>query len=317
LRAGEAKKIRPLSLGQASRISGVRNSDLAVLIILLEGGRMSDTLLERGTFVLGIPFGGREMDLLRKYREEVTLWNRRLSLVGAEGDAFVVRQPPRHPCGFRIVRGSGGERIADVGSGGGLPAFPLPSSFRRALLLGREIMKKGTFLSSCVMVLGLRNVEVLPVSLEMLRSRFDIVTFRAFRSLQTSSSRFSGSPNQGDSYLRTRGNARSPRGNRERPPLSVPSRLVPLSVPFWTRREAYGCLHETDAGIGFTPVVEEFDELVFSIEVDQPGFDEMAGSLAEFPGRKAETPSRLHLLRPGVEIPEQEFRRSTRSSERT
>jgi len=29
------KKIRPLSLGQASRISGVRNSDLAVLIILL------------------------------------------------------------------------------------------------------------------------------------------------------------------------------------------------------------------------------------------------------------------------------------------
>jgi tRNA uridine 5-carboxymethylaminomethyl modification enzyme len=32
------QKIRPLSLGQASRISGVRSSDLAVLLILLRKG---------------------------------------------------------------------------------------------------------------------------------------------------------------------------------------------------------------------------------------------------------------------------------------
>jgi tRNA uridine 5-carboxymethylaminomethyl modification enzyme len=29
------KSVRPLSLGQASRISGVRNSDIAVLMVLL------------------------------------------------------------------------------------------------------------------------------------------------------------------------------------------------------------------------------------------------------------------------------------------
>ena len=29
------KRVRPLSLGQASRISGVRNSDIAVLMVLL------------------------------------------------------------------------------------------------------------------------------------------------------------------------------------------------------------------------------------------------------------------------------------------
>jgi len=33
------KTIRPLSLGQASRISGVRNSDIAVLMVILARGK--------------------------------------------------------------------------------------------------------------------------------------------------------------------------------------------------------------------------------------------------------------------------------------
>jgi 16S rRNA (guanine527-N7)-methyltransferase len=195
---------------------------------------MSDTLLERGLSILGIPFGGREMDLLRKYREEVTLWNRRLSLVGAEGDAFVVRHLLDILAGFALFEGSGGERIADVGSGGGLPGIPLAVFLpeRRFFLVERS-MKKGTFLSSCVMVLGLRNVEVLPVSLEMLRSRFDIVTFRAFRSLQDFFKPLLGITEPGGLILAYKGKRSVAEEEIESVRrYQVPSRLVPLSVPF-------------------------------------------------------------------------------------
>lgn len=46
---GMLKKVRPRSLGQAARISGVRNSDLTILMIYIEKGRYRQTAVSRET----------------------------------------------------------------------------------------------------------------------------------------------------------------------------------------------------------------------------------------------------------------------------
>ncbi len=195
---------------------------------------MIGSLLENGLAALDIPFSGSQIDLLHKYGDEVALWNRRLSLVGAAGDDFVIRHLLDTLAGLPVFRENGGHRIADIGSGGGLPGIPLAIFLpeRRFFLVERS-MKKATFLSSCVMVLRLRNVEILPVPLEMVRNRFEIVTFRAFRNLAEFFKPLLGITEPGGTICAYKG--RRDVTEEEIAGLSrfnIPSRLVPLTVPF-------------------------------------------------------------------------------------
>lgn len=78
-----------------------------------------------------------------------------------------------------------GARVADIGSGGGVPGIPLAIARPDLrLTLVESTQKKAAFLSSVATALGLENVEVRPeraerLAVSSLRGTYDVVTARA------------------------------------------------------------------------------------------------------------------------------------------
>ena len=76
-------------------------------------------------------------------------------------------------------------KIADIGSGGGLPGIPLAAAFPQFnFFLVERMAKRCAFLENCAAILGLKNVTVWNKEAEKVPSEsFDISVFRAFRPL--------------------------------------------------------------------------------------------------------------------------------------
>lgn len=79
-----------------------------------------------------------------------------------------------------------GERIADIGSGGGLPAIPLALlNPERHFILIESNGKKVAFLRQAVIELGLKNVEAIHSRVQDYQSEsgFDLIISRAFAAI--------------------------------------------------------------------------------------------------------------------------------------
>jgi 16S rRNA (guanine527-N7)-methyltransferase len=76
-------------------------------------------------------------------------------------------------------------KIADIGSGGGLPGIPLAAAFPQFnFFLVERMAKRCAFLENCAAILGLKNVTVWNKEAEKVPAEsFDISVFRAFRPL--------------------------------------------------------------------------------------------------------------------------------------
>ena len=76
-------------------------------------------------------------------------------------------------------------KIADIGSGGGLPGIPLAAAFPQFnFFLIERMAKRCAFLENCAAILGLKNVTVWNKEAEKVPAEsFDISVFRAFRPL--------------------------------------------------------------------------------------------------------------------------------------
>lgn len=77
-------------------------------------------------------------------------------------------------------------RLADIGSGAGLPGIPLAAAFNTLnFTLVERMTKRCSFLEHCASVLGLKNVTVVENQAERLEQNlFDLCVFRAFRPLE-------------------------------------------------------------------------------------------------------------------------------------
>jgi 16S rRNA (guanine527-N7)-methyltransferase len=162
-------------------------------------------LLSRGLERLGLPPEGPLAEGLRRYGEEIELWNPAYGLVGAAGDEFVVKHllDSLAPLGLlrdllgRVAAGRAPSpeeaartallappslRLADLGTGAGLPGIPLALALPgvRVFLVDR-MGKRTRFLENEKAVLGLGNVEVVEREVERVDESFDLLTFRAFR----------------------------------------------------------------------------------------------------------------------------------------
>lgn len=137
-------------------------------------------LLTSGLERLGIPFTQTQVEKIVLYTKELALWNRKLSLVSAEGEALVVRHLLDSLSALKHLAELPGKEIADAGSGGGFPGIPLALFLpdRKFFLIERS-EKKAVFLSSCALLMELSNLEVIPKPLEEVRQNFGIVVFRA------------------------------------------------------------------------------------------------------------------------------------------
>jgi 16S rRNA (guanine527-N7)-methyltransferase len=149
-------------------------------------------LLGRGLEILGLPPSGALAESLSRYMAEIERLNPSLSLVGASGDELVVKHVLDSLAPLAIIKellkiGDASTearrpRIADLGSGAGLPGVPLALALPESeIVLMDRMTRRIRFLESLRDVLPLSNVDIVETQIEHARGSFDLIVFRAFR----------------------------------------------------------------------------------------------------------------------------------------
>lgn len=143
------------------------------------------SVLIEGLNELNIEYTGDQLNLINEYIDEVMLFNPKYGLVHASGDTFIIKHILDSLAGVRGIKNLNPTTIADVGSGGGFPGIPLAIFFPDVEFhLIERSGKRCNFLRNAILTLGLKNVKVRESAVELIKERFDIVTFRAFTPME-------------------------------------------------------------------------------------------------------------------------------------
>jgi 16S rRNA (guanine527-N7)-methyltransferase len=164
------------------------NSSSPVLAKGISALRQNDAGIER----LIAPRHDEVMALLEKYIAEIELFNPAYGLVGTnDHEELVVRHilDSLAPLGIisRLLAAAGDSpKIADVGSGAGLPGIPLAAALpHTGVTLIERMGKRAGFLRNVCAALALPNIAVEETEMEKAPpDRFALVVFRAFRPLE-------------------------------------------------------------------------------------------------------------------------------------
>jgi 16S rRNA (guanine527-N7)-methyltransferase len=130
----------------------------------------------------GIEYSERQVELLLLYYNEISLWNRKLGLVNAEGEKLVINHLLDSLSGVNLLKKYNFKNAADAGSGAGLPGIPLSIFFpdKNFTLIERSGNRCG-FLRNCKELFRLDNIEIAESGLENISDHYDVIIFRAFR----------------------------------------------------------------------------------------------------------------------------------------
>ncbi len=130
------------------------------------------------------------LPLLQRYTKELFLFNSAYNMVNAESEQEIMLKHvfdslSAVPVLQRLFLSASVTKVADVGSGGGLPGIPLAVAFPDiSFTLIERMSKRCAFLENCILVLGLKNATVLNCEAEKApQEAFDAAVFRAFRPL--------------------------------------------------------------------------------------------------------------------------------------
>jgi 16S rRNA (guanine527-N7)-methyltransferase len=146
---------------------------------------INEVLLEKGLMALVPGARADALGRLARYVAEIELWNAAYGLVNDSGDALIVRHVLDSLAGLPRIAAMARARVADMGSGAGLPGIPLAillpdSRFSLVEPSGRRC----AFLGNQKALLPLPNAEIVQKRAEELRDRWDLITFRGFRPLE-------------------------------------------------------------------------------------------------------------------------------------
>lgn len=161
---------------------------------------MAENLLKEGLLKLGLCGEERIFSLLTRYIEEIELFNSAYGLVKVSGRReLIVKHILDSLAPMDIIRdlldglsaGKNQPKIADVGSGAGLPGIPLAICMPgTGFTLIERMGRRAGFLRDALAVLGLSNVWIEESEMEKFALNpagsgcFDLVVFRAFKPLE-------------------------------------------------------------------------------------------------------------------------------------
>lgn len=191
---------------------------------------MADDPLAAGCAALGIALSAERRARLLAYRDELARWGRVHNMTSVLDPQRMVPVHLLDSLALRpLLRGT---RIADVGSGGGLPGLPLAiADPALELTLIEPRTKRAVFLEHVVRTLGLANVIVERCRAEAVPGGavHDTVVSRAFGSLAQFAA--AGGPlcKQGGCLLAAKG--RDPRAEIEALGSGWRAEVIPLEVP--------------------------------------------------------------------------------------
>jgi 16S rRNA (guanine527-N7)-methyltransferase len=138
--------------------------------------------LRAGVAELGLAPSAHAVEQLLDYLELLSRWNAAYNLTAVRDPLAMVTSHLLDSLAVaHLVRG---ERLADIGSGAGLPGIPLAilAPERRVTLVDAN-GKKTRFLREAVRALRLLNVRIEAQRVENVSGEFDTVTARAFASI--------------------------------------------------------------------------------------------------------------------------------------
>jgi 16S rRNA (guanine527-N7)-methyltransferase len=138
--------------------------------------------LRAGMAELGLAPTAQAIEQLLDYLELLSRWNAAYNLTAVRDPLAMVTSHLLDSLAVaHLVRG---ERLADIGSGAGLPGIPLAilSPERQVTLIDAN-GKKTRFLREAVRALRLVNVRIEAQRVENVSGEFDTVTARAFASI--------------------------------------------------------------------------------------------------------------------------------------
>ena len=137
---------------------------------------------------VGRPLTASEAELLRNYLDLLTKWQKTARLVGSVEPSWVAENVFVHSFCFLEGLPEGTHRVADLGSGAGIPGIPIAivrPDLEITLIEAKQ--RRTSFLSTVVRELGLRSMTVVGDRIESLPSSygalFDAVVMRCAGSL--------------------------------------------------------------------------------------------------------------------------------------
>lgn len=146
------------------------------------------TALERGLQTMGLALPASVEERLMQYTELLAKWNRTYNLTAVRDPLAMVSHHLLDSLAVlpHLDVAGAGARVADIGSGGGLPGIPLALArpqWQVALVESND--KKAAFLQQAKIELRLSNVEIQARRVETWQpaERFSIVISRAFAEL--------------------------------------------------------------------------------------------------------------------------------------
>lgn len=142
----------------------------------------------QGLKAQGLNPSEQQLDQLCKFADLLRKWNKVYNLTAIRRDKDILTHHLLDSASLVPLVGQIHEtagRVLDVGSGGGLPSIPL-AILRPDLEVTAvdAVSKKTAFLTQVGIELGLTNFSARHARVECLQGRFDLVTSRAFASLQ-------------------------------------------------------------------------------------------------------------------------------------
>lgn len=191
---------------------------------------MSESPLARGIRALGLPFDEELERRLLAYRDELARWNRVHNLSGIRDPERMV--PVHLLDSLALAPFVRGRRLADVGSGGGLPGLPLALLYPELeVVLIEPRAKRALFLDHVARTLAIGNVIVERCRAEELppADGFDTVTARAFGTLAELAAVGGSLCRHGGILLAAKG--REPAAEIAALPADWRAEVLPLAVP--------------------------------------------------------------------------------------